>query len=159
MADIKLFEIGASTTPPDNDYRIALGKAGVPAINTDLTDFIAFIQSQIAINSTIEEVIEIGAWNMDTTGTKNVAWSLPADHYIIGVDVLILYNGGALTQTEPLNYVHGLSLSSEVSGGWRYSGGNFALERLTGGHFDQAAFNDAVQNRGFVTVRYRPIPN
>lgn len=158
MADIKLFEIGASTSPPDNNYRIALGKAGVPAINCNMTDFIAWLETQISINSTIEEVIEIGAWNMDTTGTKNVAWALPADHYIIGVDVLILYDGGALTQTEPLTFVNGLSLSSEVSGGWSYSGGNFVLERLTGGHFDQAAFDDAVQNRGFIAVRYRPIP-
>jgi len=104
----------------------------------------------------------IGAWNMDATASVNVTIPAPFDTQdalkrISGVDVIIRNN--ADTVRIPLDHgdVGGAPVGHSA-GSWTLTiagASVITLTRLAGGYFDTAGFNDAVMNRGWVTIRFR----
>jgi len=91
-------------------------------------------------------VYPLGAWNMDTTMTKNVNHSLDITK-IIEIEVMIIEDGNIHTYN--LSYT---SVLLPVAGGTIIFTTNFNLMRYGGGFFDNAAFSNAVMNRGWITA-------
>lgn len=107
------------------------------------------LYSKVANNADIKSaVIPIGAWDMDASTIKTVSWTLPSSHYVVGFDVVIISDDG-------YNVYH-----LDGDNGWsRYQNNlsNFYLSRILSGIFDSTSYDDAVMNRGYITVRYKSV--
>lgn len=91
--------------------------------------------------------IEITDWNMDSTSGKSVAWALPADSYIVSINVVIEHDSNG--SVYPLDYGSGVA----NSGGYYYDGNSFELFRASGETFDAVDF-DGTAHRGWIFVIY-----
>ena len=94
------------------------------------------------------KIFEIGDWNMDTTGTLNVAHGLDWTK-IRSVDIII--RDDANTFHFPINYD---VTSARVGGSYYISPTNIVLVRFNLAYFDGAGFSSTPYNRGWVTVKY-----
>ncbi len=99
------------------------------------------------------EVIEIGAWNMNSTEFLTVAHGLGSNwENITGIDVIV--HNDAHTAKYPLN----TAVSSNANGAVDYiDSTNISLWRRSGGLFVGTHWDDASENRGFITVTYTSI--
>jgi hypothetical protein len=155
MADIKLHEIGNSVAP-DPTYRVASGKAGVTSVNTTWQDIVDYISTQIGYDPNTEAIIESGAWNMDSTETKNVSYTPPSGYEVVSYGCTIIGDNGALKY--PIDYEYSED-SPNTSGYIIYTGTQFQLWRKTSGYFDSTGFNDGAMNRAYIYVKLRLIPS
>ena len=85
-------------------------------------------------------VIPIGTWDMDASGTKNVAHTLFDYTRVVGVHVTIRRDDNAIFQLCLAGYVY-------VGSSTVY------LTRTFGGSFDSTSFDDG-SNRGYITILY-----
>lgn len=111
------------------------------------------------------KILNIGPWNMDVDKTKVLtAADGLTDNMVdnlLSIKVFI-YSDGFVpafgTGGIPLDYINEVADTGLVDGGVSdFVGGGFnqiVLYRRTGGHFDNATFNDAVQNRGIAVITY-----
>jgi hypothetical protein len=94
--------------------------------------------------------VPIGDWNMDSTQTKNVAHGLPDMAKITSVSAMIVADTGAIITDLTANVD-----ATTVAGGATYiTATNIVLERITGGYYDQAGYDQTPYNRGYVTIWY-----
>ena len=91
--------------------------------------------------------IEITDWNMDTTSGKSVAWALPANSYILSMDVMIEHDTNG--SVRPLDDGSGVA----NYGGYSYDGDSFELFRVSSEAFDHADY-DGTGHRGWIFVVY-----
>lgn len=105
-------------------------------------------QYSLGPNPLQTKVLPIGVWNMDGTGTVNVAHGLTlADIREVTVSII---KDDASTQL-PLNFA---SAGGTLSGDFYRSATNVVLARTVGRDFDNINYNDAVMNRGWVVIKY-----
>jgi len=104
----------------------------------------------------VRKVIDIGAWNMDTTPSITVAHNLTAAQFdkVRRVDALI--QDDAEVNRSPLNTFFD---QSAIQGGVELiDATNVSMERLTGGLFDSVSYNDVsgvpAFNRGWINIEY-----
>lgn len=97
-----------------------------------------------------QKVIEIGAWNMQTTEIVNIAHGLPYLK-IIGIRVLIIQDG--LSLRTALNNYDAFG-SGQVSGQFGSTSINIDLYRNPSGQFNNANYNDTGINRGYIIIDY-----
>jgi hypothetical protein len=89
------------------------------------------------------KIVQIGAWNMDSTATASVAHGLPDNLKIRNVAVMILNDDlTAVIPFVPQGNVTGVTATDVL------------LNRDAAGQFDDVAFNDALMNRGFILIDY-----
>ena len=94
------------------------------------------------------KVIDIGDWDMDVTATVNVAHGLTLAN-IRRLSVVV--RDDLSTSTTPLNYS---SSTGVVQGTYLSDGSIVALDRLTGGVFDNTTYNATSFNRGWIVIDY-----
>lgn len=126
---------------------------GFDKVNDNFTenyDAIAVIQSQIG--TIIKELVEIGAWDMQGTANKTISWSLPSGKRITSINATIYADTGS--SALPINYNDSVYV---VSGNCFYNGTGFRCDRISAGIFNSSSFNDAVINRGVISVEYDDI--
>lgn len=101
-------------------------------------------------NKVIKKVIPIGNWNMNTTAGVNITHGISDSTKIVSVSVSIISdNSGVVSDlAKPLDNV------TPVAGGYFASATLILLTRVTGGYYDQVAYDTAVFNRGYVTIEY-----
>lgn len=102
-----------------------------------------------------KKVIEIGAWNMDTTAAVVIA------HGITGLDVkkvrttLAMIDDPTGSAVRPLNKMNVTFNAGAISGGvTSVSATDVTLNRQSGGDFDSAVFSSTGINRGWITIEY-----
>ena len=104
----------------------------------------------------IIETVDIGIWNMDASTTISVNTGITAlvsevkilNVWVLQDDLSILYNLNTMQQT-PQTVSGSISDISDLGDGTLV----VTFDRLSSGFFDENAdFNDAAINRGFVTI-------
>jgi hypothetical protein len=99
----------------------------------------------------VKTVFQIGAWDMDATIVITVNHSIPDITKIRSVSAMIFNDAG--TFILPLDSFN--SSTGTMQGGVTdISATQVRLTRLAGGSFDSTSYNDAVINRGYITVEY-----
>lgn len=94
------------------------------------------------------KIIEIGDWNMDSTGDVSVAHGLTFGN-IRSIQVLI--RNDANQQMYPIDFNF---LSTADAGYYFVNDTNISLTRTPGGTFDSTSFDSTSYNRGWVTITY-----
>lgn len=93
------------------------------------------------------QVFEIGAWNMDTTGSVTI------DVDAAGITWNNVRSVEVLIQNDAESVIYSLIRGSDYIF-YVQSTGDLTLSRVPGGSFDGAAYDDTGVNRGWVTVWY-----
>ena len=95
------------------------------------------------------KIIDIGDWNMDTTGTLTVVHGVTDFKDIRQVDIII--RNDADTTRLKLETVN--TSTSLIDGGIdSFDATNLYLNRRTAGAFDNATFSTTSYNRGFIVI-------
>jgi hypothetical protein len=94
--------------------------------------------------------IAIGNWNMDSTASKNVAHGMADHSRILSVSVMIISDNSASITELTTN----ASTLSPAGGNILIDATQFQLSRITGGMYDDVAYDTAVFNRGYVNFTY-----
>jgi hypothetical protein len=99
------------------------------------------------------KVIEIGDWNMDSNGNPATApvHGIADMEKIVNVSVLIRPN--AATSVLPLSRANGAT-DGLAAGGFSINSTTLTLFRVTGGAWDDAAYNSTGFNRGWIYIQY-----
>lgn len=105
-------------------------------------------QYNLGPNPLLTKVLPIGVWNMVATNAVSVPHGLT---YAQILEVYTLIHNDTLSTGYPLEYSE---LFTDWDGDLVWTNTNVSLYRRAGGHFATAAFDDAVMNRGFVTIKY-----
>lgn len=103
------------------------------------------------IGPTRRKVVEIGPWNMDSTGVKLVNTGVPVTK-MRGMSFVIFgdeMDGGAIGST-----ASGTQSSMDVDISVRFAENEAALIRKNGGVYDGPAFDDGSINRGYLVIDY-----
>lgn len=158
--DASNFKIKTSGTtrvtidPTNGDININ-GSGTVKKSSSSVTGFITTGVTGFASDSVIRtKIVEIGDWNMDTTGVINVAHGLTWQK-IISVHALIRDNTDSkrnmlcgidefLDTTGAVTAVSGLYVNSS----------NVTIFRATNGYYDVPAYNATSYNRGWIFIQY-----
>lgn len=93
------------------------------------------------------KIVEIGDWNMDSTGGVSVAHGLTLSK-IRNVSVLVRSDDGSFVA--PLNYSSGGS----SAGTWSVDATNVVLGRTASGSFDGSTWDATSYNRGWIILEY-----
>jgi hypothetical protein len=94
--------------------------------------------------------VNIGDWDMDTDGSKNVAHGLSDFKKIRGIDVIIRND----SDTAPY---HHLSNSPSAAIELWINGidnSNIGISRRASGNFDSTSYDSTSYNRGWITITY-----
>jgi hypothetical protein len=100
------------------------------------------------------KVLEIGDWNMDTTGTNDVAHGLADHEKIRSVSVLIRVDSDASPSydiTLPLGNSHPSGNALWITG---INNTTIRITRGVGDYYDSNQFDETSYNRGWVTIWY-----
>lgn len=95
-------------------------------------------------HDTVDLIYEIGPWNMDQDINTSVVHVLDVAK-VKSLSVIILNDDGIAVDFMSLG---GGAVSVDSVSIW--------VGRLPGSPFDDETFDDATQNRGFITVKYAP---
>jgi hypothetical protein len=133
--------------------------------NTDVMSFYAAAQEVLKLDSARDatitagglsrngqavlncKIIDIGDWNMDTTGTLNVAHGLGAEYKKIRNLNLVIRHDDDILYYEAFVTVSGVSLTT-------IDATNIQLSRVNGGTFDSTGFDSTSYNRGWIYLEY-----
>lgn len=98
--------------------------------------------------------IPIGDWNMDANATPAAA----INHGIGSYDLIEVVQAWIYTDTTtvPANSLVGVGSTGLAGGFIAYNSTTVNLSRVTGGAFDDVAYDATGFNRGFVIIGYRP---
>ena len=96
------------------------------------------------------KIVEIGDWDMDTTGTVSVAHGVTAGK-IRTISVLIRLD--ASDTVVPLDYA-GEDAADGSQGSWYATSVNVILYRKAAGQFDSTGYNATTYNRGWIIIDY-----
>jgi len=153
----------SGTTFPDNTSG-DISESDIRTFGEDLADsFYNKATDTISSNSITDgtvnlkmKVIEIGAWNMDTTAMVQVSHGLADNLTIRDVSVVIIDDSDFLVgpYPKPLNKCNS---SGVVNGYWETSSADkIDLYRVAGGEWDSTNYNltTGPYNRGWVTIWY-----
>ncbi len=99
----------------------------------------------------VPKVIEIGDWDMDGTGSVNIAHGLDEEK-IRSVEVVIRQD---LPSTNKFHLDHHAA-AADAEGNYIWGVTNIVLGRFLSGAFDTTDFEDTGFNRGWVTIWYDP---
>lgn len=135
----------AKTKPSHKDL-LDIGTQTHAELETSIGDLESAITTLGGGNVGIK-IMEIGPWNMDSTGETDVAHGLDATK-IRSALIEIISDAGV---TYSLTYDASASVNSAYR---RDDATNITIVRGAGGFFDSTAFDDAVINRGWVTIFY-----
>ena len=111
-------------------------KDGAAAATTDGTNKIKF------------KVININAWNMDSTASVSVAHGLTFGN-LRGVSAMIIDDSGSIFYDF---YCYNVAGTGTI--GITIDSTNVNLYRLSSGFFDSSSFDDGVMNRGYIFIVY-----
>jgi hypothetical protein len=101
----------------------------------------------------IEEIYDIGDWNMTAVGLKTVAHTMLEWKNLREIDVII--RNDADTSHSSLWKFRNTADPQMLSGGaYTISSNQFELDKRTGGLFDTIEYNDTSYNRGWIYVKY-----
>ncbi len=105
------------------------------------------------VNQKRTEIIELGDWNMDTTTDIDVAHGLEYSD-IIGIETEVLIRNDADTAKDSIGT--GVDATDTTPQGYvgTIDSTNINIVRLTGGKFDDAAYNATSYNRGWLIITY-----
>lgn len=92
--------------------------------------------------------IEIGVWNMDTTGTVSIPHGIVDFKDITSVSVTILDDASSVLSFIP-NGVSSMTAPARVHA----TATDIVITRLTSGNYDNVSYNDGVMNRGWITIK------
>lgn len=96
------------------------------------------------------KILELGPWNMDTTNSIAVSHGISNFQNIRAVSGWLINDG--LTILAPIPYVSDVSADIlSISG---ITSTTITVRRVVGGQFDNATYDDAVMNRGYLVVDY-----
>ena len=110
-------------------------------------------QNAVLVNQKRTEILELGDWNMVNTTSIGIAHGLEyAD--IIGIDAEVLIRNDANTAKDSINT--GVDAIDTTPQGFIgvIDSTNINIVRLTGGKFDDAAYNATSYNRGWLIITY-----
>ena len=106
------------------------------------------------------KVLEIGDWNMDSTGSKTVAHNIDSTK-ILSVTAVVrndsgdtsLFNGSLFNAVNPPPLANQWETWFPVTTvGWNST--NIILQRMYGSGFDGTSYDSTSYNRGWVTIFY-----
>jgi len=103
-----------------------------------------------------KKIIDIGDWDMNLTGSLNIAHGLSATEWKTIRTVTVIIRNDVDTQMYFIDGVFGTGTSTPAGGIGSMGSTNILLERLTGGFFDQTGYDSTGYNRGWVTLEYTP---
>lgn len=109
------------------------------------------IVQYVSSERVLTKVIDIGDWDMDTTGVVNVAHGLTLSK-IIDISVYIINDIGDVLA--PLNLLNSSTYDGE--GRFLADSTNVVLTRKLSGAFDGTEYDSTSYNRGHVTIEYLP---
>lgn len=95
------------------------------------------------------KIVNIGAWNMDSTAIVNVPHGLAGASKIRELSALIISDDGSNASPLVLIDVTGGFGGALVAGAT-----DISLSRPTGSTYDSASYNDAAINRGYIVIKY-----
>jgi hypothetical protein len=98
------------------------------------------------------KVVQIGDWNMDTSGSVSVAHGISDSSKIRDLRVMIRHDSSSTLY--PLTYTIDNTNTTPQGGLGNISTTHITLNRLDGGVFDGSSFNSTGFNRGFITIIY-----
>ena len=99
---------------------------------------------------TITKTVQIGDWNMDSTGSVTLTTGIPSFTSIRSVSCVI--RDDLNVQTKSLFSDN--SASGTTDGYWIAAVGGLTLYRTASGAFDSTSFDSTSYNRGWVTITY-----
>lgn len=106
-------------------------------------------------NQLIKKVIDIGVWDMQTTGLKGVLHGFTSEESvrrIVSIDIIIFADTGILSY--PLNFSS--NTAGTDYGNWYVANNYIYMKRASGGFFDSVTFSSNTINRGYALVQYIP---
>jgi|SRR6478609_56747 len=145
----------ANLTPnelPENEYD---GFQLNNALGLFINKLSAIIAAQITDNlngGLRRKLINIGDWNMDTTGSVSIAHGLTASK-IRGAQAYIIPESGP-NGILPLIFSDGDVLGSGGQLSWSAGGTTIDLSRFATGVFDSTDYDSTPFNRGYLIVEY-----
>jgi len=99
------------------------------------------------------KTMNIGAWNMDTTASVSFAHGIASGNSkIISISAKIYTDSGSSS----IDFTSSVIAGVTGGGGIDWNDTNVGLERVAGGLFDSATYDDAVMNRGEILIIYKP---
>jgi hypothetical protein len=98
---------------------------------------------------TNEIILNIGDWNMNTTGLVTVTHGISDWTKIRTINVLIRDDANTV-----LYNLAGSGPSGELYGSMAVSDVSVLLVRTTGGTFDNSSFDSTSYNRGYITIKF-----
>lgn len=101
----------------------------------------------------LDEIIEIGDWDMDSTVWVAINHELLAST-IISVDVAIMDDSSTPTMAPHSNLVNAGTGGTEVDVDFYVTSSAVNINRRTGGIYDNASYNQTSFNRGWITLRH-----
>ena len=119
----------------------------VQALKNILTGFVGQQIKQL--------VLDIGPWDMNTTGAVDIETGLDVTK-IIGIrEVQVISDNGVSDGRHPLNMASDWSETPEIMGGFYMDGTEAHLWRSDDGWFaSQTIWNNSANNRGYLVVDY-----
>jgi hypothetical protein len=154
QAKTKYFGLGHILQKISLDTRVP--STGNTTINGIKTFPDGLIRGSLGVNL-VEKEISIGSWNMDTDSTKLVTHGitdLPSK--IRNIYVIIYADAGTIT-SKPLMATSQNADPELLAGGVStINATSIALNRRTGGQFDNTGYDDTGVNRGYIYVLYTP---
>lgn len=95
-----------------------------------------------------QQVIDIGVWDMDTDGSKNVNHSIDVSK-IVCVESVIIRDDQL--HADSLDIPHDWNV---IAGYWSVWDTHIYLARNPAGFFNDPTYNSVLVNRGYVTITY-----
>jgi hypothetical protein len=98
------------------------------------------------------KTINIGVWNMDSTSSVSFAHGITSGNSkIVSISAKIYPDSGSSS----IDFTSSVIAGATGGGGIDWNDTNVGLERVAGGLFDSATYDDAVMNRGEILIIYK----
>ena len=136
--------------------RLGFGRAGSITENMTFANFLTWLEANLTFpaGDTLQETVEIGDWDMDTTGAKNVSYTPPAGKKVVGFRAYIRPGTTSGTVTDQLKPLVVSDTGTDVAGNEEYAPtpNEIQLTRITSGYYDQPSYGGTGFNRGYIVV-------
>jgi len=154
--NLRVLKSGDSMTGP---LSMGANKVTDLANGSNAQDAVSFSQMNTAIsaavtstNGLITTIVNIGDWNMDSTGLVTIAHGLTLSKIRIVEAMIIADGGGTVTPIDSGDP----GAAGTIGGGIQINSSSVLLIRTTGGFFDNTNYDATSFNRGFITIQSIP---